>query len=64
MIPLFAAIWVLLQLVVFGIGILKVCAFPPITLTGTDSSRHPQYEFSRERYPWSSRGMSNRIAKD
>jgi hypothetical protein len=33
-------------------------------MTGTDSSRHPQYEFSRERYPWSSRGMSNRIAKD
>jgi hypothetical protein len=42
---------------------IKPAAFPPITLTGTDSSRHPQYEFSRERYPWSSRGMSNRCRR-
>lgn len=36
----------------------------PTILTGTDLSRHPQYEFSRECFDLSSCGMSNRIAED
>ena len=65
LIPLFAAIWVLLQLVVFGIGILKVCNLPPPTsLASTDTRRRAQYEFSRERSDSSSCVMSNRIAED